>query len=55
MHHPQVVQSPIVNNCLKVNIDGLTEPQLVPKFLLQITIKESHHIFVSDIDNVGLK
>ena len=26
MHHPQVVQSPIVNDCLKVKIDGHTEP-----------------------------
>ena len=34
MRHPQVVQSPIVNDCLKVNIDGHTEPQLVPKLLL---------------------
>ena len=31
MHHPQVVQSPAVNDCLKVKIDGHTEPQLVPK------------------------
>ena len=31
MHHPQVVQSPIVNICLRVKIDGHTEPQLVPK------------------------
>ena len=29
MHHPQDVQSPIVNDCLKVNIGGHTEPQLV--------------------------
>ena len=26
MHHPQVVQSPIFNYCLKLNIDGHTEP-----------------------------
>ena len=31
MYHPQVVQSPIVNDFLKVKIDGHTEPQLVPK------------------------
>ena len=30
-HHPQVVQSPIVNYCLKVKIDGHIGPQLVPK------------------------
>ena len=39
MHHPQVVQSPIVNDCLKVKIDGHTEPQLVPKLLLQLSVR----------------
>ena len=38
IHHPQVVQSPIVNDCLKVKIDGYTEPQLVPKLLLQMSV-----------------
>ena len=27
-HHPQVVQSPISNDCLKVMSDDQTEPQL---------------------------
>ena len=40
MRHPQVVQSPIVNDCLKVNIDGHTEPQLVPKLLLYVSVRE---------------
>ena len=31
MHHPQVVQSPIFNDCIKVNIYGHTGPQIVPK------------------------
>ena len=31
IHHPQVVQSTIENDCLKVKMDGYTEPQLVPK------------------------
>ena len=26
MHHPQVVQSPIFNDCLKGNINGNTKP-----------------------------
>ena len=26
MNHPQFLKSPIVNDCLKVNIDGHTEP-----------------------------
>ena len=31
IHHPQVVQSPIANDCLKVKIDGYTEPEPIPK------------------------
>ena len=38
VHHPQVVESPIVNDCLKVKTDGHTEPQLVPKLLLCVSI-----------------
>ena len=51
MHHPQVVQSQIVNDCLKVKIDCHTEPQLDPKLLLQVTDKELHNNLVSDIGN----
>ena len=31
--HPQVFQSPIYNDCLKVMFDDQTEPQLVPKIV----------------------
>ena len=31
IHDPLVVKSPIVNDCLKLKIDGHTEPQLVLK------------------------
>ena len=47
MHHSQVVQSPIANNCLKVKIDGYTEPQLVPKLLLRVSVRELHKNLVS--------
>ena len=47
MHHPQVVQSPIFNDCLKVKIDGHTEPQLVQIFLLQVSVRELHNNIVS--------
>ena len=30
MNHPQVMQSQIFNDCLKVNIDDHTRPQDVP-------------------------
>ena len=34
LQYPQVVQSPIANDCLKVTIDGPSEPNLVPKLLM---------------------
>ena len=55
MHHPQVVQSPILNYCLKVNISGHTEPQLFPKLLLQVSVSELHNRIVSDPVDGGLK
>ena len=55
MHHPQVVQSPIVNDCLKVKIYGHTEPQLVPKLLLQVSIGELNNNLVGSTIDGGLK
>ena len=49
------MQSPIANDCLKVKIDSYTEPQLVPKFLLQVSIRELHNNSVSDTIYGGLK
>ena len=55
MHHPQVVQSPITNDCLKVKMDGYTKPQLVPKLLLRVSIGELHNNIVSATKYGGLK
>ena len=55
MHHPQVVQSPIVNDFLKVKIDGHAEPQLVPEFLLRLPVRELHKNLVSEIYVGGMK
>ena len=55
MHHPQVVQSSITNDYLRVKVDGHIEPQLVSKLLLQVSVRELHNNLVSDVDNVGLK
>ena len=55
MIHPCVVESPIANNCLKVIIDGYTEPQLVPKLLLQVSVRELHNNLVTDKKDCGLK
>ena len=53
--HPQVVQSPISNYCLKVVLDDQTEPQLVPKLLHQVSVIEPHNSLVSDPNDGGLK
>ena len=38
LQHPQVVQSIIAKDCLQVSIDGHSEPHLVPKLLLQVSV-----------------
>ena len=55
IHHPQFVQSPIINDCRKVKIDVHTEPKLVPKLLLQVSLREIHNNLVSSTIDVGLK
>ena len=54
MHHPQVVQSPIFNDCLKVKIYCHIKPQLVPKLLLQVSARELHNNLVSATIDGGL-
>ena len=54
-HRPQVFQSPISNYCIKVIFDDQTEPQMVPKILLQLSVRELHNSLVSDTNNGGLK
>ena len=53
--HPQVVQSQISNGCLKVLLYNKTKPQLVPKLLLQVSVRELHNSLVSDPNDGGLK
>ena len=53
--HPQVFLSPISNDCFKVMFDYHTEPQLVPKLLLQVSIRELHNILVNYLNDGGLK
>ena len=55
MHHPQVVKSPIVNDCLKVKIDVHIETQLVTKLLLWVFARELHNYLVSATIYGGLK
>ena len=51
--HPKVVQSPISNVCLEVVLDDQIEPQLVPKLLLQVSVRELHNSLVSDPNDGG--
>ena len=53
--HPQVVQSPISNDCIKVMFDDQTETQLVPKLLLSVSVTELHNSLVRDPNDGGLK
>ena len=55
LQHPQVVQYPISNNCLKVYIDGHSEPQLVPICLLQLSVRELRNSTVSLPEDGGFK
>ena len=55
MHHPEVAQSPIFNDCPKVNIDRYTRPQIFPKSLLQVSVQKLHKSLVSDSVDGGLK
>ena len=55
MCHPQVVQSPSFNDCLKVNIDGHNRAQIFPKLLLHVSIIELHNSLGSDLDDGVLK
>ena len=36
---PQVFQSPISKNCIKLSIDSTTEKQVVPKLLLEVYVR----------------
>ena len=45
--HPQVVQSPISIDCLKVIFYDQTEPQRVLKLLLHMSVRELHNSLVS--------
>ena len=53
--HPQVFQSPISNDCLKVVLYDQTEPQLVPKLLLHVSVRELHNSLLSDPNGGGIK
>ena len=53
--HLQAFQSPISNDCLKVMFYDHTEPQLVPKLLFHVSVRDLHNNLVSDTNDGGLK
>ena len=54
MRHPSVFESPIKNDCVKINVPGEPEPVSVPKLLLACSIRELHNDLAKDPDNGGL-
>ena len=55
LQHTQVVQSPIANDCLKISIYGHSEPQLVSKLLLQVSVREISNSMLSLPEEGGLR
>ena len=53
--HPQVVQSQIDNNCLKVSTNSHIEKQLLPNLLLHVSVRELHNGMVSPPEEGGIK
>ena len=49
------MQSPIFNDCLKVIFDDKEEPQMVPKLMLRVYVRELNNSLVSDPNYGGLK
>ena len=55
MNRPKFLQSPIFNDCMKVNIDGYTRLKIVLKLLLQVSVRKFHSSLVSVPVDCGLK
>ena len=53
--HPQVVQSPISNDCIIVVLYDQIEPQIVQKLLLQVSVRELHNSLVGNPNDGGIK
>ena len=49
------MKSKIANDLLKVFIDGHCEPQVVPKLLLQVSVRKLHNSMASTPEEGGLK
>ena len=49
------MKSPVFNYCLKVILDYQIEPQIVPKLLLHVSVRELHNSLVIDTKYGGLK
>ena len=49
------MQYPIANDCIKLYIDGQADTQLVPKRLLQLSVRELHNRTAIPLEEVVLK
>ena len=49
------MQYPIANDCLKVYIDGHSEPQVLTELLLQVSVQELHNSMAIPPEEGGIK
>ena len=54
-YHPQVVQSQIFNDCLKIIFGDQIVLQMVPKLLHQVFVRKLHNTFVGDPNDGGIQ
>ena len=55
IHNPQVVRSPIDNDCLKLSMYGKVVPQLVTRLLLQVSVRVLNNSMVITPEEGGVK
>ena len=53
--HPQVYDSPISKDCLKIKVPGTDKKEVVHKKLLLISVRELHNNIIKPKDQGGLK
>ena len=54
INHPQVIKSPIANDCIKVQQPSTGKKESVPKLLLQVSVRELHNDMLKDPAEGGL-
>ena len=55
LKHPQVRDSPIAKDCLKIKVTGTDKKEVVHKKLFQISVRELYNDLIKPEDQGGLK